>query len=500
MNRLPSERQSSFARLTLVFIILIYLGFAFATAATRAPYSDEAWFASPALDLLKTGHMGTQILLPNGMAGKGTLSGIQQHTYWVMPLDPVLEAGWYRVVGFSLMAERSLSIVFGLIVLLSWFVLLERLTADRSVAILGTILLALDHIFIYHSADGRMDMTCTGFGFAGLATFMVLRERRLGLALLAANILVCASLFTHPNGILAFAGLVFLVFYFDRPRLKWQHLATLTPYVAGLIAYGLYILQNPSDYLAQIHANGSGRFSGFVHPLAAVQLEVTERYLHTFGLAPSSTIATKIKVLILFGYLSGVILAVSIRRIRRASGTRPILLLLGIYMVIMTFFNFKLEHYLINVLPMFAGLLAIVACMTWRAGFVLRLATGMAIVAIVAVQLATITYRVVRLDTYHRQYLPAVVFLKSIQDGQTVTGDPSFAFGLGFDQLQQDDTVGYWSGQVPQVLIRTSPYAEEQMTLFEKDQPAIATHISQVLSRDMALVYDQSPYRIYRRR
>src|SRR5205085_7467963 len=120
---------------------------------------------------------------------------------------------------------------------------------------------------------------------------------------------------------------------------------------------------------------------------------------------------------------------------RSAPGTRPILLLLGIYVVIMTFFNFKLEHYLINVIPMFASVLAIVVSAAWKAEFPPRVAAGLAISAIVAVQLATITYRIVKLDTYHRQYLPAVTFLESnLPQSQAVTGDPSFAFGLGFDR------------------------------------------------------------------
>src|SRR5436305_6830362 len=224
-------------RLGLLVIILIFLGFAFATAATRAPYSDEAWFASPALDLLHTGHMGTTILLPNGMAGKGTLAGIQQHTYWIMPLDPLLEAAWYRAIGFSLMAERSLSIFFGVLVICSWFVLLERLTLSRAVALLGVAFLAIDHIFVYHSADGRMDVMCTALGFAGLASFMLLRERNFVLAFLVANIFRCASLFTHPNAILAFAGLFFLAIYFEGARFRLRLLAALLPYLVSVALY-----------------------------------------------------------------------------------------------------------------------------------------------------------------------------------------------------------------------------------------------------------------------
>lgn len=502
METAPSSFWTSSLRFVLLAtIVLCYLVLAATTAATRAPYSDEAWFASPALNLLNAGNMGTSVLVPAGLAGKEPLTGIEQHTYWVTPLHLLLQAAWYKLVGFSLLKMRALSIIFGALVVVALFFLTDRLVLNVKVALLSAALVAVDPIFVYYSADGRMDVMCAGFGFAGLALYLYLRERSLAPALVAANILICASMFTNPNGILPFLGLVFLALHFDRQRLEWKHSASLIPYFLAAAAYGFYILQAPGDYLRQIHSNGSGRFGGFAHPIAAFEQEISQRYLATFGFGDTEHRFAQIKLLVLLAYVTGFAAVLGVRSWRNSAGARVLLGLLAIYFLMMTFFNFKLEHYLVSILPLFAALLALAiqcAGSEWprlRALFL----SGMA--GVLLIQIATCTHRILDIDDYDSAFRPAVQFIeKSFPADTKLVGDPSFAFGVGFDRIQQDDTVGYYSGQIPAALIRTSPFAEEQMEYFENNQPRIAAHISEVLHEDMDLAYDHPPYKIYVRR
>ncbi|MBA2736159.1 MAG: hypothetical protein H0U50_05130 [Pyrinomonadaceae bacterium] len=60
-----------------------------------------------------------------------------------------------------------------------------------------------------------MDMMSASLGFIGIAAFLLLRERNLTLAVLLSQTFVVLSGLTHPNGIIAFFGLLFLTFYFD---------------------------------------------------------------------------------------------------------------------------------------------------------------------------------------------------------------------------------------------------------------------------------------------
>ncbi|MBV9670209.1 MAG: glycosyltransferase family 39 protein, partial [Acidobacteriales bacterium] len=108
------------------------------------PGNNEAWFAQPALELIHNGTFGTPVI-----DGKGTwLAGIEQHTYWIMPLYPLIEAPWFKVVGFSLLRQRALTIVFGAILLACLMLLVRRLIGSRAAALLAGALLACDAAYL----------------------------------------------------------------------------------------------------------------------------------------------------------------------------------------------------------------------------------------------------------------------------------------------------------------------------------------------------------------
>ena len=69
---------------------MVFAAFALAMLFTKRPWVDEAWFTSPALDLVIHGKFGTLLLDPAGSHLRlykpdAVLRGINQHTYWVMP-------------------------------------------------------------------------------------------------------------------------------------------------------------------------------------------------------------------------------------------------------------------------------------------------------------------------------------------------------------------------------------------------------------------------------
>ena len=227
---------------TGVFVVL-----SVASSLTKRPWSDEGWFANAPWNLVTRGWMGTTVV---EQASQPFLNGIDRYTYWVMPLHLILQAAWYKVFGFSLLTMRSLSLIFGLVALGSWFLIMKALSQDNTVTTLTVVLLALDYNFIMSSSFGRFDLMCAALGTAGLAAYLALRERNLTLAILLGNCFVVASGMTHHLGILALAGLIFLVFFFDRKQLKWQHLlVVLIPYVIAATAWSFYILQKPAALL-----------------------------------------------------------------------------------------------------------------------------------------------------------------------------------------------------------------------------------------------------------
>ena len=98
-------------------------------------------------------------------------------------------AGWYRLFGFSLLSMRAYSIAWGALALPAIFYILRKLFPDPRVAQLGTFFTAIDFIYLWSSADGRMDSSANALALISIAAYLYLRERRFTLALLVSQVL-----------------------------------------------------------------------------------------------------------------------------------------------------------------------------------------------------------------------------------------------------------------------------------------------------------------------
>src|SRR5687768_18509220 len=175
-------------------ILAIYLALSVGTALTQIPGTDEGYFANPAFNLLTKGTFATTVMETFGTPFKG----MERYTYWIMPLQPLALSIWYRVFGFGVFSTRSLSIVWGLVALVSWFIIVRSLFKRPMLGFLVVAFLSCDYIFIVCASSGRMDMMSASLGFAGFATYLGLRERSLVWAILVSQSLVVMSGLTHP--------------------------------------------------------------------------------------------------------------------------------------------------------------------------------------------------------------------------------------------------------------------------------------------------------------
>ncbi|HEX8130453.1 MAG TPA: glycosyltransferase family 39 protein [Pyrinomonadaceae bacterium] len=489
----------------LVVVACVSLALAAGSALTKSPWSDEAWFAQAGLNLATRGEMTTPVLETMGTNFKG----LERHTYWVMPLHLVTQAGWYKIFGFSLFSMRALSAVFGVLALFAWYVVVRSLSGNRQVALLTFVLLAFDYIFVMAASFGRGDMMSMSLGASGFAAYLYLRERNFARAVLTSQTLVAACGLTHPNGGVAFfAGLLFLTFYFDRARLRWRHLALAAiPYSIGAIGWGAYILQAPSDFVAQFTANAStgGRMSGLTSPLAAIKNEITSRYLTAFGLGahlPGTRGPVWLKSLILLAYVVALAGCLSVRSIRVHRGYRALLILAGIFFVVLTFFDGqKLSFYLVHIVPLYTALLAAFIYWCYSTRFVPAWALALAVCGLLVVQTGGILYRM-KLDTYHKSYLAAVTFLKANSNSDTqVMGSAVLGFEFGYDRVLDDVRFGFRTGKRPHYLVINDVY-EDAINHYRAggEGEELARHMNDLLTREYELVYDENLYRIYFRR
>src|SRR5260370_6080630 len=203
----------------ILFFVLVFAALAGAGTLVSLPWSDEGWFANPALNLITNGTFGTSVLDPTASFRTNNLTGINQQSYWIVPLDPLAQAVWYKVVGFGLLKLRVLSVLWGLLTLAAWWKIVEILTADRRAATVALGLLSIDFTVVWSSSVGRMDIMAAALGGCGLSAYLVLREGPLWRAVLVSQTLIAAAGMSHPMAVGYFVGLLFLTLHLDRRRI-----------------------------------------------------------------------------------------------------------------------------------------------------------------------------------------------------------------------------------------------------------------------------------------
>lgn len=491
-----------------VGVVVLYLLLAAGTALSKRPWSDEGWFASPAYNLITNGHMGTSIL--ESVEPRGQQKGINQYTYWIMPLDIVAQAAWYKITGFGIFQMRMLSAMWGLLAAVSLWFIVYLLSGNRNVALLAASITALDYTFITGASFGRMDMMCAALNLTGFAAFLILREKHFAAAVVVSQSFIVASGLTHPYGILGLFGLVFLTLYLDRRRVKLQHIAlALIPYVVGAAGWGLYIFQRPDLFVSQFvgnataGGNGGGRLDGLLAPWQAFYREITLRYLVAFGMgghsAGHSSLA-KLKVLMLLTYVVGTIGAVAVRSIRNHRGYRAIMILTGLNFLLLTLFDGqKLAWYLVHTIPLFAALLAIFVHWLWTSTHVPRWAIALPLVLFAMLQVGGMAQRI-RQREYQKTYGPAVTFLKAnVAPSAMIMGSTELAFALGFDSNLVDDVrLGYYTGKRPDFIVVDEIYEDAFVGMGIQNED-VYRHIRDLLANEFHPVYDQGHYKIYAR-
>ncbi len=482
-----------------VLIVLLYLSLGLTNVVTRAPWCDEAWFGNPAYNLAYKGFMGTTVLDPASSTWKSVkLTGIDRHTYWVMPLNLVTNAAGFRVFGFSIFSMRLLSLVWGLLALGAWGAILWKLTG-QPVLTLGSLgLIAVDYHFLMQASDGRMDVMTVALGWSGVAAYLMLRERRFGLAVIVSHGLTAMACFTHPNGALLVLILLVTTLYFDRRRIRIKTVAIAAiPYLAGAAGWGLYIARSPADFLAQLLGNASGRGPGITTPIAALQLEISYRYMDNFGLAAWSSRAGRLNAIPLGIFLAGVAVCLLVREIRHHPGYRLAIVWTAITVMFLTWFEgLKTVFYLIYLTPLYSMLLAVAARWMWRRRPRLRVGLAAVMLVFVALQAARTPVAASR-NPRRTTYDPVVQYLRARFNRQTfIMGSASLIFGLGPDwRILDDFHLGYNNGKRADVVV-IDPHWADVIEMAQTQQPSIYAFVTQLLRAEYQEVYNQGGYRI----
>jgi len=483
--------------------ILIYLVVASASSLTHRPQIDEGMFASPAYNLANHGHFGTTVLEKE----KATLTRIDERTYWVMPLFLLSTSASFKAFGFSLFSMRLVSILFGLLLIVSAYFIGCKISGDETTGLFALIFTACDYMILETASSARMDMMSAALGFAAIAAYLVLRERNLLLAIVASHTLLVIDGLTHPNAITAFVGVVFLTLYLDFRRLKVSMLfAAAIPYLIGGAGFAIWVLQDPAGFKDQFIDNAmmGGRMSGMSSPLDNFLREFTNRYPHAYGLGASSSGHSGpiyLKALMLVGYLGGVTGVLAIKELRQRKEVRALLIVTAIYFVILALIDGqKQTTYLVHIVPFYLIFLGLVFGYFWRQVRLSRLAIVAAVLAAIAVPLGGMALKI-KQNTRAKFYDSMIAFVKETSnENDIVMGGADLAFGLGFEgSLLSDGRFGYFTGKRPRYIVTDSAVQnswEGSKTTF----PEFYEYFPKLLREEYRVAFENAGYTVHERR
>lgn len=469
---------------------VLFVGLTLGPAVWRAPSGDEGWNASAADNLIRKGSLGITVLAEDGHLQRPTLLRINTRTYWVLPAYLLTTGVWSGAFGRGLLQMRLLSVVWGVCALMSTYYIVRQLAGNLLVARLAITLAAVNEVFVMMGSFGRMDMMCLATGLAGQAVYLLLRRRNRNIALLCAHALVCVSLLTHPNGIIAFLMLWLMTLALDRDRTT-RHgiLLAVTPYLVGASLYARYVLADPEAFLAQIAGNVPGeRFRGVLHPVAAVSFEI-RRWAGNYG----SCVKAIIPLTLLGSF------ALAALQVPRERGERLLLTSVVIPLALLTCFNVKLWFYFIYAAVPLASVFAVWVYKAWRRSLLWRVLALSFVVAYMVVSLGV--------DLHRFWSLPeGVIEFRQVSDaaqrelgGQEIINAPaSFIFSLGFDRVLQDESLGYYSGQRPRIYME-SKWSPEELATLRRNIPDEQAYREAILSTHYTMLLETSHYRLWRR-
>jgi len=490
-SAVPTER--AIARTIWMASVILYIALATGTALTRQPYGDEGELASPAYNLVHRGHLEvTQWEGPR-----------QSHkAYWMPPVFFFAQAGWQMLVGFGVIESRLATVVWGLILIFAVGSIVRRVTGDMVLASLIGFALATDYTYLQHAGVGRCEIMSAALAILASAAYLSLRDRSLPAAVFTSHALMTLSGLTHPVGGIAWMPcLLGLQFWLDGRRLRWKDYALgALPYLLGALGWGAYILQDPAEFKRQFFgiSLSEHRFAGFADPITALRRELN-RFLAYYGVRSNASWAVRLKVMLPFGYVVGLMGALFIPGIRKRHVVRGCLLLLVGQLFILTFIEgTKQSHYIVHVIP---TLVAILVAVLWTSYTVEpRRQRIVAVIALmfVLIQVGAVLFRI-RENPYRKDFLPTVETVRPfVEQKLFVVSGPEFGTPFAFaENVVSQPDYGFRSRRTPDIVV-TSVAQYERNTAVSRNDPPLYHYMTVTFHQRFRLIFRHGDFAVYR--
>jgi hypothetical protein len=460
---------------------------------TRMPYVDEGYYTLSPYSRIARGDWGAHEIEPSAFIYASIdkpLTRIDRRAYWVMPLESLLQAGWYRLVGWGLVQQRLLSVAAGLLGILIWFDLTRRVSRDVLLAGFATLLIAFDWTYVTFTSMGRPDMLGFLFGLAALYAHETFFASRPLLARLLSAASLCAVGMIHP-----LAAVVWGAVYGVRCLLQWRRITLaqiavfFIPVAVTGALFAVWIGFDPVAFWDQMAAQ-----SGF--RTAAVRLDEWRRYFAMYGLLPkpfSGDLLKLMPALTLLG--AAVILWIRRREAAGVAGLRLALLLGGVAFLVLTLADDrKWAAYGLHVVPWIALISAYAIRSLWNDRARMLVAGWVSLYVLAAILAGAY---VVQRRSFDRVYRPAVAALAGLAtNGETVFAPAEFRFAYPGSFLY-DARYGFLTGKpVPAIAVAKEDFSDA-LHWSQQGNPRLHAYLQAKLNRACQLRYENEKYAVY---
>lgn len=209
-------------------------------------WPDEALFANPVVNLLRHGHLGTDLM-------GGYLPGIETRTYWMPPLYYLALAPVFAIFGVSVTAMRVFSACTAAAVLALTYAVGRRAGCSRAAACTAVVLLAVDAVFLRAARIGRMDMLAVALTLGALHQSLGPSPARARSTIVAGALAGLAAI-THPLGVVAPIAIALYHLIFPTAPRRRLLLCFAAGALVPALGWGLYVLGDPPAFIAQFGA------------------------------------------------------------------------------------------------------------------------------------------------------------------------------------------------------------------------------------------------------
>ena len=180
---------------------------------------------------------------------------------------------FFKLFGLGIIQARLVSVIAGLFLLATVYYLTKQITTKRT-AVIATLVLALNPLFILSARMVRQEMTLAMFGFLAFSLIVLgskEQSKRKKWYFLLAGIGAAYAILVHLNGIFITLALCAIIINFRR----WKSLLYfMLGLFIGLSPYIFFLLVNWEIFSAQFFRLWGYRLPGQVSIIANIALEV----------------------------------------------------------------------------------------------------------------------------------------------------------------------------------------------------------------------------------